>query len=111
MPPTFGCQTTVAAWRPSFFYFRKNEYRKKKSQATENEQLRLTAVMSCLRIEIFPLPKNVLRKRSFIISQLFLKLFIPIIKLAKCLNARSNQVAHNVPPIGGFAANGKKPFH
>ena len=93
---TFGCQTTVAALELSFFYFRKNENREKKSQTTENQQLRLTAVMSCLRIEIFSLAQNVLRKRSFLFFQLFLKLFIPIITLAKCLNARSNHVAHNV---------------
>ncbi len=35
----------VAAWRTRFFYFRKNENRKIKSQITENQRLRLTAVV------------------------------------------------------------------
>lgn len=38
----------VAAVEQRFFYFRKNENRKNKSQTTENQQLRLTAVvLSC----------------------------------------------------------------
>jgi hypothetical protein len=36
----------VAAWELSFFYFRKNENRKIKSQLTENQRLCLTRVMA-----------------------------------------------------------------
>ena len=35
----------VAAWRLSFFYFRKNENRELKSQITENQRLSLTRVI------------------------------------------------------------------
>jgi hypothetical protein len=36
----------VAAWKLSFFYFRKNENRKIKSQLSENQRLCLTRVMA-----------------------------------------------------------------
>ena len=58
--------------------------------------MRLTVVMSCMRIEIFPLPKNVHDKRSFLFSELFLRTIYSIKQITKGLNARSNHVAHNV---------------
>ena len=50
----------VAAWELSFFYFRKNENRKIKSQITENQRLRLTVVVGRLR----SLVVSIFRERS-----------------------------------------------
>jgi hypothetical protein len=50
----------VAAVEQSFFNFRKNENRKIKSQITENQRLRLSAVRCCLYIKVHYLLKNLL---------------------------------------------------